>query len=94
MSRLRQLTWRSWEPALLNRVRSYTRADLSAGLVAGLAVGVVALPLAMAFVVAWNMGAWREIGGILKRDLADKSLYSIRIPALPSVTSPMAAACA
>jgi sulfate permease, SulP family len=32
---------------------------------------------AVLFVVAYNMGEWREVGGILKLDLADKSVWLI-----------------
>lgn len=32
---------------------------------------------AVLFVVAWNMGEWREIGGILKLDLAEKAVWVI-----------------
>jgi SulP family sulfate permease len=32
---------------------------------------------AVLFVVAWNMGEWREIGDILKLDLAEKSVWVI-----------------
>lgn len=44
--------WRKWEPALVRSLRGYTRADFSADLVAGVTVGIVALPLAMAFGIA------------------------------------------
>ncbi len=49
---LRQLTWRTWEPALLRSLREYTRQTFGADLVAGVTVGVVALPLALAFGMA------------------------------------------
>ena len=32
---------------------------------------------AVLFVVAWNMGEWREIGAILRLDLADKTVWAI-----------------
>jgi len=32
---------------------------------------------AVLFVVAYNMGEWREIGGILRLDLADKSVWGV-----------------
>ncbi|MDP1569271.1 MAG: sulfate permease [Vicinamibacterales bacterium] len=44
--------WRKWEPALVRSLRTYTRQDLTADLVAGVTVGIVALPLAMAFGIA------------------------------------------
>ena len=43
---------RLWEPKLLQTLRRYDRQILVADLVAGLTVGVVALPLAMAFGIA------------------------------------------
>jgi SulP family sulfate permease len=49
---LRQLTWRTWEPALGRSLRESTRATLVADIVAGLTVGLVALPLAIAFAIA------------------------------------------
>jgi sulfate permease, SulP family len=49
---LRQLTWRTWEPALVRSLREYTRHAFTSDLVAGVTVGVVALPLAMAFGIA------------------------------------------
>ena len=42
----------TWRPALVESLRSYDRHALVADLVAGLTVGVVALPLAMAFGIA------------------------------------------
>lgn len=41
-----------WLPESVRRLRSYSRRDLSADLVAGVTVGLVALPLAMAFGIA------------------------------------------
>jgi SulP family sulfate permease len=32
---------------------------------------------AVLFVVAWTMGEWREIAGILRLDMADKSVWLI-----------------
>jgi sulfate permease, SulP family len=49
---LRQLTWRTWEPALLRSLRDYPREAFAADCVAGITVGVVALPLAIAFGIA------------------------------------------
>ncbi len=42
----------TWRPALVESLRGYTRQAFVADLVAGLTVGVVALPLAMAFGIA------------------------------------------
>ena len=41
-----------FRPKLVDALRGYTRADLARDLVAGLTVGIVALPLAMAFAIA------------------------------------------
>ncbi|MEO7650135.1 MAG: SulP family inorganic anion transporter [Bryobacteraceae bacterium] len=69
--------------------RSGARSPISGIVHAITLVGVVLLlaplarfiPLAtlaaVLFVVAYNMGEWREIGGILRLDLADKSIWLI-----------------
>ncbi len=44
--------WRTWQPAIVSAVTGYTRRAALADVVAGLTVGVVALPLAMAFGMA------------------------------------------
>src|SRR5579863_8890583 len=41
-----------FRPKLLDTLKSYTRADFHADIVAGITVGIVALPLAMAFAIA------------------------------------------
>ena len=41
-----------FRPKLLDTLKTYTRADFRADLVAGVTVGIVALPLAMAFAIA------------------------------------------
>src|ERR1051325_10268880 len=41
-----------FRPKLLDSLANYSRADLGADLIAGLTVGIVALPLAMAFAIA------------------------------------------
>jgi SulP family sulfate permease len=41
-----------FRPKLLDTLKNYTRADFRADLVAGVTVGIVALPLAMAFAIA------------------------------------------
>src|SRR5579862_7203546 len=41
-----------WLPESLHCLRAYSRRDLGADLLAGLTVGLVALPLAMAFAIA------------------------------------------
>ena len=42
----------SFRPKLLDTLRTYSRGDFTADLVAGITVGIVALPLAMAFAIA------------------------------------------
>jgi sulfate permease, SulP family len=46
------LSWRRWKPRLLDVLPSYDRSDFGHDVVAGLTVGLVALPLAMAFGIA------------------------------------------
>jgi SulP family sulfate permease len=43
---------RSWTPALVDALRGYTRQTFLSDLVAGITVGLVALPLAMAFAIS------------------------------------------
>jgi SulP family sulfate permease len=47
-----RLPWRTWRPKLLDGLHGYDRQTLTADVIAGLTVGVVALPLAMAFGIA------------------------------------------
>src|SRR5688572_12539874 len=47
-----KLPWAAWRPKLVQMLRGYDRRTLSADLIAGVTVGVVALPLAMAFGIA------------------------------------------
>ena len=51
-SRLERIRWRTWQPKLFRDLAAYDRHALVADLIAGLTVGVVALPLAMAFGIA------------------------------------------
>jgi sulfate permease, SulP family len=44
--------WRRWQPKLFECLPTYHREDLLADVIAGITVGVVALPLAMAFGIA------------------------------------------
>jgi SulP family sulfate permease len=46
------IPWRAWRPKLLDALAGYDRQALLADVIAGLTVGVVALPLAMAFGIA------------------------------------------
>lgn len=47
-----KVDWNRWQPKLLACLKSYSRRTLMADLIAGLTVGLVALPLAMAFGIA------------------------------------------
>ncbi len=47
-----RVPWRTWQPRLVDCLRTYDRRALFSDVVAGLTVGVVALPLAMAFGIA------------------------------------------
>ena len=47
-----RIPWATWRPKLLEMLAHYDRRTFSADVVAGLTVGVVALPLAMAFGIA------------------------------------------
>ena len=51
-SALSRIPWQSWRPKLVECLRGYSRESLVADAVAGLTVGLVALPLAMAFGIA------------------------------------------
>src|ERR1700746_1870902 len=46
------MTITRFHPKLLDTLKGYTRKDFHADLVAGITVGIVALPLAMAFAIA------------------------------------------
>src|SRR5271169_292297 len=48
----RQIPWNNWKPKLLEVLPDYKRTELTADVIAGLTVGLVALPLAMAFGIA------------------------------------------
>jgi sulfate permease, SulP family len=48
----RRVPWRKWQPKLLDSLGGYGARSFTADLIAGLTVGVVALPLAMAFGIA------------------------------------------
>jgi SulP family sulfate permease len=47
-----RIPWRNWRPKLVPCLEGYGRADLTADVIAGVTVGLVALPLAMAFGIA------------------------------------------
>src|SRR6266404_6278630 len=82
-----------WTPKLILSLRNYTRRDLISDLVAGLTVGLVALPLAMAFGIA--SGASPQIKDFLglrtaavpsefipRMRMLAANLHSISLPAL------------
>ncbi len=52
MTPFARIPWRTWRPKLFELAASYDRRSLASDVVAGLTVGVVALPLAMAFGIA------------------------------------------
>jgi sulfate permease, SulP family len=63
-----------FRPKLLDALKAYTRANLQADILAGLTVGIVALPLAMAFAIASGVSPRAGIitaiiGGILVSSL-------------------------
>jgi SulP family sulfate permease len=49
---LERIKWSTWRPRLLDALQTYDRHSLMSDVIAGLTVGVVALPLAMAFGIA------------------------------------------
>lgn len=51
-ARASRIPWHKWRPALLDCLRGYERQRLVTDVVAGITVGLVALPLAMAFGIA------------------------------------------
>src|SRR4051794_29192228 len=52
MTQRPRVDWSRWRPRLLDTLQGYTRHAFTADLIAGVTVGVVALPLAMAFGIA------------------------------------------
>jgi SulP family sulfate permease len=52
MTLFQNIDWKRWQPKLLGCLRRYTRQDFVSDMIAGLTVGLVALPLAMAFGIA------------------------------------------
>src|SRR5579884_454835 len=56
---------RRWMPASVRALRNYTASDFTHDLVAGVTVGLVALPLAMAFAIASNMTPQAGIYGAI-----------------------------
>ncbi|MDX2151892.1 MAG: SulP family inorganic anion transporter [Bryobacteraceae bacterium] len=76
--------YRAWEPKLLEALRGYTRESLLCDLVAGVTVGLVALPLAMAFGIASGVtpeaGIYTAIAGGLIVSLLGGSRIQIAGP--------------
>src|ERR1700723_2465200 len=52
ISVMSQIPWQRWKPRLLECLPGYSRKSFLADIVAGVTVGLVALPLAMAFGIA------------------------------------------
>src|SRR5689334_11337967 len=52
--------WFSFRPKLAETLKNYSRGDFTADLVAGITVGIVALPLAMALAIASGLNP--EVG--------------------------------
>src|SRR6478735_7979310 len=52
MTGLNKVNWDRWTPKLIACLKSYGTRDLISDVIAGLTVGLVALPLAMAFGIA------------------------------------------
>src|SRR5688572_2516127 len=52
MSCIGRIPWHTWQPKLVDALATYDRHALASDAIAGLTVGVVALPLAMAFGIA------------------------------------------
>lgn len=73
------IPWATWRPKILDALRRYDRRTLAADVTAGLTVGVVALPLAMAFGIASGVtpqaGIYTAIvGGLLASLLGGSSI--------------------
>jgi SulP family sulfate permease len=84
MHQWRQIPWNNWKPKLLEVLPGYQRADLTSDIVSGLTVGLVALPLAMAFAIASGVtpqaGIYTAILGGLVVSLLGGSRFQIAGP--------------
>ena len=84
MSTRPAVDWNRWRPRLLDTLQGYTRQALAADLIAGVTVGVVALPLAMAFGIASGVtpqaGIYTAIAGGLIVSLLGGSRIQIGGP--------------
>jgi SulP family sulfate permease len=80
----RQIPWNNWKPKLLEVLPSYQRTDFPADVISGLTVGLVALPLAMAFAIASGVtpqaGLYTAILGGLIVSLLGGSRFQIAGP--------------
>jgi sulfate permease, SulP family len=79
---LRKVDWDGWQPKLISCLKGYTRHDLVADSIAGVTVGLVALPLAMAFGIASGVspqaGIYTAIlGGLLVSALGGSRIQRV-----------------
>ena len=86
---LNRIPWRTWQPKLFQDFATYDRRAFIADVIAGLTVGVVALPLAMAFGIASGVtpqaGIYTAIvGGFVVSFLGDHAFKSADRPGLSS----------
>jgi len=72
------IPWATWRPKLFEMLARYDRRTLAAAVVAGLTVGVAALPLAMAFRIASGVtpqaGVYTGIVGELIEHVGAKNI--------------------
>ena len=84
MSLWRQIPWNNWKPKLLEVLPNYNKTDLTRDVISGLTVGLVALPLAMAFGIASGVtpqaGIYTAILGGLIVSLLGGSRFQIAGP--------------
>jgi MFS superfamily sulfate permease-like transporter len=82
----------NWTPASILLLRHYSRAAFLADLIAGVTVGLVALPLAMAFAI--SSGASPQAGLYCFKSAARRALSSSSSPASSRPTAWTACSCA
>ena len=66
-----------WVPRSIECLRGYTATQFSQDLIAGLTVGLVALPLAMAFLAAMRTGNSPRASSIA---MTSRSLLAVSVP--------------